>query len=232
MSRLRLIRVLLVGMALLTGACSSSSAASQPDVATTAAGEAPSAEAPAADGERDTLVIPLTLYRLIDADAGADGTGLGTARTTVGVETIGDRMNTIWEQADIVFDPLLVRDIEVPADLLAPIVAQGNIDPLTDALRTSIEVPDPGVINGFYLSEAFGVNGFAPTGTRIFFVVDEPTVPDERVSSHEVGHLFGLHHVPNNPTQLMFSGTDGQGLSDEEQAVARYVVKGILDGQR
>lgn len=177
---------------------------------------------------RETITVPLTLYRLTDTD----GSGLGSARTIEELEIIAGRMDDIWSQADITFDPLVVRDLEVPSDVLAPIVQSGNIDALTEAFQTSIEVPDPGVINGFYLSEAFGVNGFAPSGTRVFFVVDEPTVPDERVSSHEVGHLFGLHHDPTDPSRLMFSGTDGTTIEPDEQAVARYVARGINNGQR
>ena len=92
--------------------------------------------------------------------------------------------------------------------------------------------PPPGIVNGFYVREAAGVNGFAPTGRRIFFVVDEPSVHDERVSSHEVGHIFGLHHDLNNPGRLMFSGTNGTTLRPEEQAVARYIAQGLLDGAR
>ena len=55
---------------------------------------------------------------------------------------------------------------------------------------------------------------------------------DRRVSSHEVGHILGLHHVLTDSNRLLFSGTNGMALTDEEAAVARYVAQGILDGVR
>lgn len=220
--------VLAAGAGLVLGGCGTVSTVSNSAGSTTSSTTSSSA-APIALDEgvpRDPIVIPLTLYRLLD------GGELGTVRTADGISLIGERVNEIWAQANIAFDPLLVRDIEVSSDLLAPIVATGNIDPFIDGLRTSVNAPDPGVFNGFYLSAAFGVNGFAPTGTRTFFVVDEPTVHDERVSSHEIGHLLGLHHDADDPDQLMFSGTNGTTLDGVEQAVSRYIAQGVLSGQR
>ena len=33
---------------------------------------------------------------------------------------------------------------------------------------------------------------------------DEPTLLDERVSSHEIGHILGLVHARSDPSRLMF----------------------------
>ena len=184
------------------------------------------ADATANDAAREPITMSLTLYRLLNAD------GLGTERSTEEIAEIGERVNEVWAQAGIRFDPLLVRDIEVPAEAIGPIIVAGDIDPLLDSFASGIDVPDAGQLNGFYVSEAFGVNGFAPIGTRIFFVVDEPSVPDHRVTSHEIGHLFGLHHDLGDPGRLMFSGTDGEALVEREQLVARYFAEGILDGAR
>jgi hypothetical protein len=68
--------------------------------------------------------------------------------------------------------------------------------------------------------------------SRVFFVVDEPSVNDRRVSSHKIGHILGLHHELFDQNRLMYSGTNGELLTDIEQAVARYGAQGIVDGVR
>ena len=55
---------------------------------------------------------------------------------------------------------------------------------------------------------------------------------DRRVSSHEVGHILGLHHVLRDPDRLLFSGTNGMTLTEDEATVARYFAKGIIQGVR
>lgn len=177
-------------------------------------------------GDRDTVTMSLTLYRLVDTD----GAAIGSARSEAEIADIGDNVRTIWSQAGIDFDPLIVRTVEVSSAALLPLVVDGDIDPLFAELEEN-GAPDAGQINGFYVSEAFGVNGFAPTGLRVFFVVDEPSVPDERVTSHEIGHILGLRHATRDPGRLMFSGTDGTTLNQEEQDVARYVAGGIVNAE-
>ena len=58
--------------------------------------------------------------------------------------------------------------------------------------------------------------------------MDAPSVHDERVTSHEIGHILALHHVLDDPGRLMFSGTNGTALSEEEVIVARYAADGLL----
>jgi hypothetical protein len=57
-------------------------------------------------------------------------------------------------------------------------------------------------------------------------------VHDERVSSHEIGHILGLHHETSDIDHLMYQGTNGVELADEEVVTARYVAQGITDGLR
>ena len=66
----------------------------------------------------------------------------------------------------------------------------------------------------------------------MFFVTDTPSVHHERVTSHEIGHILGLHHTLDDSGRLMFPGTNGMELTVEEITVARYVAQGLLAGVR
>ncbi|MFA9408796.1 MAG: matrixin family metalloprotease [Candidatus Dadabacteria bacterium] len=42
-----------------------------------------------------------------------------------------------------------------------------------------------------------------------------------RVTAHEIGHLFGLGHVHDDDLRLMYLGTKGAVLTNEEIKTAR-----------
>jgi len=186
---------------------------------------------PASEGERrSSLPIALSLYLVVDAENAASE--LSTDRTAERLAQIAADVGGIWAQADITFDPITIDEIEVPSEVIEAIALRRDTGPFFDQVGLSFDVPDPGLVNGFYVSAAGGVNGFTPLGSRVFFVVDDPTVYDERVSSHELGHIFGLRHDLEDPDQLMFSGTNGMGLTNQEQEVARYGAEGLLESAR
>ena len=152
---------------------------------------------------------------------------LSSRRTVEEVAEIAERMGEIWAQADVIFDPVNVNLLEIPEPVLLGI-SLGDTSLFFEQVNSTFVPQNPQAINGFYVRSAFGVNGFAPIGSNVFFVVDEPSVHDERVSSHEVGHIFGLNHDTEDRTQLMFSGTNGTGLSAVEQTVARYGTQSLF----
>ena len=201
--------------------------ASPTDPDTTVADTTPNTDA---EPERETISLSLSLYVVSDGDD--DDSGLGTQRSVADVEKIAADITPIWAQADIAFDPVRVIEIDIPGDVLAEIATTGRTDAFFAQAGRTYDLPDTGAVNGFYVREAAEVNGFTPIASRVFFVVDEPTVNDERVSSHEIGHILGLHHDPFDPHRLMFSGTNGELLTEIEQSVARYAAQGVLDGVR
>lgn len=178
--------------------------------------------------ELESISVPVSLYIVVsDTDD-----VISSVRTADDLIEIGSRMTEIWSQAGIDLEIQVVGEIVVPDDAIQAVADRDGQSFLRAAGEGRFEIPNPGAIVGFYVKDAGGANGFAPFGSRVFFVTDEPTVHDERVSSHEIGHLLGLHHAGVDADRLMFSGTNGMTLAPEEIATARYVAQGLLDGIR
>ena len=158
--------------------------------------------------------------------------GGGRLRWVVGCDRPRQGVPAIWQPAGVAFGPIHVETIAVPAEVLEAIARSGDTNAFFDQVGRTFDVSDPGIVNGFYVAAAAGVNGFTPTGSTVFFVVDEPSVHDERVSSHEIGHILGLRHAADDAGRLMFSGTNGMALTGQEIEVARYSAEGLADGTR
>ena len=176
---------------------------------------------------RPSIDIDISMYLLVNS---ADST-ISTRRTEDELREILSGMNEIWSQADIHLDLRNVSTVEVPRDVLGQAV-RGDLRVFFQALGDGVQIPQPSTINAFYIRNVGGPNGINPFSSRAFFVIDEPSVHDRRVSSHEVGHILGLHPGLEDSGALMFSGTNGMKISAEEATVARYVAKGILNGIR
>ncbi len=176
---------------------------------------------------RPTLSIDISMYLLVDESDPA----ISSLRTEDEVREILSGMNDIWSQADIHLELRRVSTVDVPRDVLERTV-RGDLRIFFQALGDGVQIPEPSTINAFYVRSVGGPNGINPFSSRTFFVIDEPSVHDRRVSSHEVGHILGLHHDLEDSGTLMFSGTNGMKISAEEATVARYVARGILNGIR
>ncbi|MEM7335893.1 MAG: matrixin family metalloprotease [Chloroflexota bacterium] len=172
------------------------------------------------------IILPIAVF-IVDAE----DEQMASDRTVEELTAVYERVNDIWAQADIRLDVQTIESVILPESITRSILF-GDFNPFFANVGQTFDVPNASLINAFYSKEIGGPNGIVPFRSRVFFVMDTPSVHDERVSAHEVGHILGLHHVLDDPDRLMFSGTNGMMLSDEEIAVARYAAQGLLDGVR
>lgn len=179
-------------------------------------------------GER--VEISASLYR-VQSDDGSESSS-SSQRTVAELTDIFSKMQTIWDRAGIDLTLATTRTVTAPDAVLRDLAA-GDTNSFFDAAAAGvIVIPEPGELLGFYVKRIGTANGMTPLGTRVFFVADDPSVNDERVSSHEIGHILGLSHTLNDAGRLMYSGTNGTGITDEESVVARYGATAILEGVR
>lgn len=190
-----------------------------------------SAPAPTVTAEPTAVVyppitLPISVY-ILDDVAGE----FSSQRTEQEIQEMYAQVNEIWEPANIIFEVQQIERVEVPQELFEEMML-GNFDSFFAAANSqTITLSNLSIVSGFYVNQLFA-NGIAPSGRRSFFVVDAPTVLDERVTAHEIGHVLGLHHELDDETHLMYSGTNGLFLTEEEIVAARYAAQGLLDRVR
>ena len=225
MNRLHII--LLIGVAGLAG-CSVTEGSISTAVSPTSAPAA--IDVPTIGVPREIISLSISLFLLVD-DKEEPDPEISTHRTLEDLREILEGMNDIWGQADIRLELQNIESVEVPEAILQGMLAR-NLAPFFREIGDGIALPQTSEINGFYIRSIGGSNDINPFRSRTFFVIDEPTVFDRRVSSHELGHILGLHHVLDDPGRLLFSGTNGMALTEDEATVARYFAQGIIQGVR
>ncbi|MEM8860697.1 MAG: hypothetical protein AAGD96_20435 [Chloroflexota bacterium] len=181
------------------------------------------AEPPLLEPTPQTIVIPIAIYILDDANG-----EMSSGRTVENIEDIYLKVNEIWSQANVQVEITNIDRVEVSQDLLIRINNRDFFSFFNAVNSGEIYLPSFAPIVGFYTQTLGGPNGINPSNSNTFFVMDTPSVFDERVTSHEIGHILGLHHVLDDPGRLMFSGTNGMALSEEEIVVSRYSADGLL----
>lgn len=168
------------------------------------------------------LSLPISVYILDDRNG-----ELSSTRTTEQLLEVFQNVNEIWLQAGIKFEIKYIGRIELPTDVLKELV-NGNYNPFLKAMNRDFRISTPSLFNAFYASSIGLVNGIAAR-SNMFFVTDFPSVRHERVTAHEIGHLLGLGHAHRDTARLMYSGTNGTILTEEEIKTARNNAKHKLN---
>lgn len=178
---------------------------------------------------REEITVPIAVYILV-----SDNETMSSQRTIDSIEKHFKAVNHIWRQADIVMQPVVKRKVVAPESLLVGLShrrGRGGLADFFHAIRDGrIDLGFSGrrKMQAFYVRSLGGPNGLKPMGRKALFVADNTSVSSARVTSHEIGHNFGLYHVRNDTSRLLASGSNGVALTEEEQAVARYNAKQLL----
>jgi hypothetical protein len=187
------------------------------------------------DSELDTTARPVEEYRFVPVRVhllrASESPAVGTTLTKTDVERIFRKANGIWHAAGIhLWTESIVE--EKPAkveDPHAPILGSPTeLRPLRP-----VDSRPEGMFHVYYVGR-MGVNGifmgrdavFVQQSAQLRVVeggIDEPL---PRVTSHELGHGFGLSHRQER-TNLMASGTTGTSLNEAEIKAARETCDGF-----
>lgn len=184
---------------------------------------APTAEAVPTDVPLPLITIPISVY-IVDDENGR----LSSSRDIEGLMAVYEKVNTIWAQANIAIEIAHIQRLTLPT-VHVQSIWHGDFRPFFLGIDYDFPLPETSLINAFYAQQIGGPNGIVPFRMTLFFVNDEPSVHHERVTSHEIGHILGLHHTQADRGRLMFSGTNGTLLTPEEITVARYTAQGLLE---
>jgi hypothetical protein len=119
-----------------------------------------------------------------------------------------------------------------PGESVAPVHTAQATDVTDTALAAA---PDPvraPITVSLSLSVVSDAGGDAGLSTQRSVAEVEAIAADIAPLWSQADVIFGLHHELFNQNRLMYSGTNGELLTDTEQAVARYGAQGIVDGVR
>ena len=158
--------------------------------------------------EKTIINIPIDVYIIK-----YNNNELSSTRDEENINEIFENVNGLWKQANIKADIKKIEEI---------IIKDSNLYyDLNDLLAylTRIEKYDPQRINAYFAKSLQGRNGIVFPG-NIIMVADVTSVYDFRATSHEIGHVLGLSHVPPT-TRLMARGVNGFDLIEQEINTAR-----------
>lgn len=182
------------------------------------------AQAPAFESQltnAETLTLPVEVYILNGGDQ-------GSTRTVEDVRDLVADADEIWNQAAI---DLTLSDIQIIEASDEEIQNFLN-DPTSIASEVEVGNTESQPVKIVLTRTLSGINGVAFGGLDTVAVADYTTYLDFRVLAHEIGHVLSLDH-DNNRSSLMYQGSRGMTLTDEEINQARNYANesGLLEDE-
>lgn len=168
----------------------------------------------AQSGRLSLISIPISVY-ILDDQRGKLSSQSRNERMIV----IFDRVNKIWAQAGIEFEIKYIGRITLPPAIIRELV-NGNHKPFLKGRDDDFKVPNPSLFNAYYASSIGLLNGLT-IGDDLILVTDSRDIQTYRVTAHELGHLLGLGHVHDDDLRLMYPGTKGTVLTNQEIKTVR-----------
>jgi len=161
------------------------------------------------DKPEEIIILPVKAHIVKDLE-----TGDISGRTKEDIEMRFGLANEIWKQAGLYLNLTDVVVTETNYPIRYNIVNSENFDKEQ--------------INLLFVKDLGGSNGYALPNYKIVFVSDNTTVNDYRTLAHEIGHLIGLsHHIDRS--NLMFSGSNGSVLEEDQIITARSLAKRYME---
>lgn len=160
--------------------------------------------------KENSIFLPLNVYIIK-----YDDNELSSLRNKENIISVFSNVNKIWNQANINTNITKIEILTLNDDsiytslekLYSYVIQTGNYD--------------KNKINAYFVKNLHGSNGIALPG-NVIMVADRTTVFDFRATSHEIGHVLGLQHVPPI-NRLMARGVNGFDLTDEEIKIAKSI---------
>ncbi|MCH7568608.1 MAG: hypothetical protein IIA87_04260 [Nanoarchaeota archaeon] len=161
------------------------------------------------DFSSNTVIMPIKVHIV------KDSSGLYTSfRDEENILNLFNEVNRIWSQADIYFSIEEIVITEVSSEAIPDAM---NVNYLEFYNNQNF---DKDKINVFFTQSLNGINGIALAKINTALIADFTTVNDFRATSHELGHLLGLKHVPP-ADRLMARGMNGELLTSGEILITR-----------